>query len=258
MTRQDHTAGKRAQSKYDELVRSWRRRKRTLFVLLGLLCGSVLILSFVAAQHWPGAGWTFGTFGGSALALWIIAFLSPPGWMENWQIGAWGEQATAKVLRKLEREGWIVLHDLPSGHGNANVDHIAIGPGGVYLLDSKQLGGSVTIDGDGAAVRRIDDPDLSYRFTASVQISRLARQTHDRILAHSRLKIWVSPVIVVWSDFPQRVVDEGQCAYVHGDELVAWLRARSQVIAHMRIAQVADSVRSSFAPELHVSHDRRP
>lgn len=96
---------------------------------MALICGGVLLASFVAAQIWPGGGWIFGVLGGAALAFWLLARLSPPAWIENWQSGAWGEQATAKVLRELEQEGWIVLHDLSAGRGN--VDHIAVGPTGV-------------------------------------------------------------------------------------------------------------------------------
>jgi hypothetical protein len=36
----------------------------------------------------------------------------------------------------------------------------------------------------------------------------------------------VQPVVVVWGDFRQRVVEDGGVAYVQGDELVEWLRSR--------------------------------
>jgi len=132
-----------SQRKYDELSRSWRRRNRKLFPVLALICGALLLASFVAAQHWMGGAWWLQLVGGAAFAFWLLARISPPGWIENWQYGAWGEHATAKVLRELQRHGWIVIHDLPAGRGN--VDHIAIGPGGVYVLDSKRLGGSVRV-----------------------------------------------------------------------------------------------------------------
>lgn len=244
MSRRERSAGRSAKRKYDDLVRSWRRRKRKVFAVLGIFSGSVIVLSLVAADRWPSAAWTFGLFAGAALALWMIAFLSPPGWIDNWQTGAWGEQATAKALRKLQREGWVILHDLPAGRGN--VDHIAIGPGGVYVLDSKQPGGSVDVDGDTATVRRYDDPDLSYRLTPSSTIG-LARRTHHQVLAHSRINVWVNPVIVLWADFPQRVAN-GQCAYVHGGELAEWLLSRPPTIAPPRVPQIADAVRASFAP----------
>lgn len=158
-----------------------------------------------------------------------------------------GEESTAKVLGALEEDGWIVLHDLKAGRGN--VDHIAVGPGGVFLLDSKRLGGSVTVDDDGGVtVRRFDDPDLSYQHTGSRHLLSLARQTHDRVLASCRLKTWVTPVMVLWAEFPQRVVED-RCAYVHGDELVAWLRTQPRRIAPGRVDQIAAAVKTAWTAQ---------
>ena len=36
----------------------------------------------------------------------------------------------------------------------------------------------------------------------------------------------VQPVVVIWGDFEQRIHRSGDIVYVHGDELVAWLRSR--------------------------------
>jgi hypothetical protein len=55
-----------------------------------------------------------------------------------WRRGATGEQRTARLLRPLERQGWAVLHDLAIPGSQANLDHLAIGPGGVFVIDSKQ------------------------------------------------------------------------------------------------------------------------
>lgn len=235
--------GASGQQKYDLLTRAWRRRNRKAFIIIALICGSVVIASFVAAQQWPSWGWLFGCFGGAAFAFWLIARWSPPGWIENWQVGVYGEQATAKALRPLEEDGWIVLHDLPAGRGN--VDHIAIGPGGVYLLDSKRLGGKVSVDSTGATVRRIDDPDLSYQIHGG-HLANLSRQTHQRVLASSRINVWVTPVMVIWAEFPQRVAGD-QTYYVLGDELADWLRSRPQTVAMSRVQQLAHAVATAWA-----------
>jgi len=240
------SAGRSSQHKYDELVRSWRRRNRRVFAVLGLVCGFVVVVSFVGAQRWPSQGWTLGLVGGVALAFFMIAWVSPPGWIENWRSGAWGEQATAQALRALEKEGWVVLHDLPAGRGN--VDHIAVGPGGVFLLDSKRLAGSVSVDDEGVTVRRLDDRELTYRHPGSAHLLSLARETHQRVLAKSRIKTWVTPVMVIWAEFPQRVVGDW-CVYVHGEDLVGWLRERPQTIAPGRVQQVAEAVRTSWESE---------
>jgi hypothetical protein len=186
----------------------------------------------------------FGFWAGGAFCFWTFARASPPGWIENWQTGALGEQATAKRLALLEHEGWIVLHDLR--HGERNVDHVVVGPGGVFLLDTKRLDGVVTVDGSTVIVRRIDDPDLEYRHTGASHVVRLAQETHDRVLAVSRIRTWVTPVMVLWADFPQKVVP-GRCTCVSGDELVDWLRSQPPRVAPERVPQLAAAVRAGWS-----------
>lgn len=238
-------AGGSAQDKYTTLTRAWRKRKRRFFLALTAFCGSVFVLSVVGWHLWPHLAFMFGLWAGAAMGFWLMARDSPPAWIEQWQQGAFGEQATGKQLKKLEREGWIVLHDLPRGSGN--VDHVLVGTGGVFVLDSKRTDGRVVVDEGGVIVTRLDDPDLHFVHSGTPHLLRLARETNERIRAESRINQWVTPVMVWWADFPQRVVEE-RCVYVHGDELVAWLRARPTQIAPSRLKQVADAVRAAWLP----------
>ena len=55
------------------------------------------------------------------------------------RVGAFGEQWTSAELRNLGR-GWTILNNVrvPAANGEPReVDHIAVGPGGVLVLDSK-------------------------------------------------------------------------------------------------------------------------
>ena len=66
-----------------------------------------------------------------------------------WERGAAGERATAKALDSLPSQSWVVLHDVRwPGRPFANIDHVAIGPGGVFVIDSKNWSGSVELAGD--------------------------------------------------------------------------------------------------------------
>jgi hypothetical protein len=56
----------------------------------------------------------------------------------RWQAGAQGEQRTARLLRSFERRGWVVLHDLAVPGSRANIDHLVIGPGGLFVIDTKR------------------------------------------------------------------------------------------------------------------------
>jgi hypothetical protein len=73
-----------------------------------------------------------------------------------WQQGAEGEAATARTLdQRLRRSDLIVIHDrrIP-GRGRANIDHIAIGPGGVTVIDTKSTRGRVQLSTTGIINRR--------------------------------------------------------------------------------------------------------
>jgi hypothetical protein len=66
-----------------------------------------------------------------------------------WRRGAEGERRTARLLDPLERHGWAVLHDLAVPGSRANLDHLVIGPGGVFVIDSKHYRGRLQLDGSG-------------------------------------------------------------------------------------------------------------
>lgn len=61
-----------------------------------------------------------------------------------WNLGAKGERRVAEVLAAAK--GVEALHDrLHPGKGKANIDHIAIGPAGVFVIDAKNYTGAVDI-----------------------------------------------------------------------------------------------------------------
>lgn len=62
---------------------------------------------------------------------------------DNVQRGIEAEQTTAASLADLP-EQWSVLHSRSIPGTNADVDHLAIGPAGVFVLDSKNWAGRVT------------------------------------------------------------------------------------------------------------------
>lgn len=63
-----------------------------------------------------------------------------------WEQGADGEAATAEALALLPGESWTVLHDLRwPGRKHANIDHVVVGPPGVFVIDTKNWTGDVAV-----------------------------------------------------------------------------------------------------------------
>lgn len=65
------------------------------------------------------------------------------------KLGLEAEIACGQLLSQLMRNGWYVFHDIPSQkiNGKFNIDHILIGPPGVYVVETKGRSKSLTKTG---------------------------------------------------------------------------------------------------------------
>lgn len=92
-----------------------------------------------------------------------------------WRIGGKGEEAVAQRLEQLG-PAWHVLHSVPVGKGSSDIDHIAIGPGGVYTINTKHHPDArVVVKGDSFYV---DGHPQRY-----VRIARFEADRAERILS---------------------------------------------------------------------------
>jgi hypothetical protein len=76
----------------------------------------------------------------------LLAWRGSPRHESAFRVGATGERSIARSLeRRGTRRGAVILHDrrMPRGHGN--IDHLAISPTGIYVIDAKNIGGKVTV-----------------------------------------------------------------------------------------------------------------
>lgn len=55
----------------------------------------------------------------------------------SWRVGAKGEEKVGKELAKLP-DGWRVLHAVVVSAAGTDIDHVVIGPGGVFTLNTKR------------------------------------------------------------------------------------------------------------------------
>lgn len=75
-----------------------------------------------------------------------------------WRIGADGEAEVARRLAKLG-PAWKVLHAVPVGERGSDIDHVAIGPGGVFTINAKNHPqANVWVGGDTVKVNRFNQP----------------------------------------------------------------------------------------------------
>jgi Nuclease-related domain len=89
-----------------------------------------------------------------------------------WRIGADAEAAVATRLGRLSLD-WHILHAVPVGGRGADIDHVAIGPGGVFTLNTKNHpDGRVWVRGDTV---KVDGHNQPYVRTSRHEATRAAR-----------------------------------------------------------------------------------
>jgi hypothetical protein len=249
-------AGRGARTKFDETSRRWRKRVfprlRWVFVAVAV---PLIVWSVVAvlARH-PFEIWASGMVLGALAAMYAVLLESPPAHIENWRRGFEGERRTARALAPLRRDGYVLLHNLPDRRSDqqeykGDIDHVVVCAGGVFLLNSKWLGGEASIKGDTVHVQMRDDDDDSY------QLSRLASgmrgcavRLQEDIAKQTRVE-WVQPVVVFWNRFEVGVDKGGNVLFVHGEHLVDWLRQQKPMMSPERVAHVAACIKDARPSE---------
>jgi hypothetical protein len=224
---------------------TWRRMRaaewaawiRTLpwrvAVLLGVGAGGGVVGSLLA----PRLGLVLGVLVAVA-AGWGLRFRASPDAVA-WRRGAAGERRTARLLAALERHGWAVLHDLALPDSRANIDHLVIGPGGVFVIDSKQYRGRLKLDQFGRLWHG------RYPLDHTVQAVSWKADQAARVLPDPGVAV-VPIVALHGAQFPWgKVVTEG-VPVVSARRLPSMLRQLPAVLGPERVAGLADQARLRF------------
>jgi hypothetical protein len=106
-----------------------------------------------------------------------------------WRVGADGEEAVGARLDKLVKQGWHVLHSVPVGKGDSDIDHVLIGPGGVFTVNTKRHPNkAITVNGDSLRVGGYRQPYLrNSRFEADRASKLLSEACGFPVLAKATL-----------------------------------------------------------------------
>jgi hypothetical protein len=152
-----------------------RLRMRTL-VALGVL-----------AVATAGLGRAFGLhdvrFLGSEVALLVSIFVISRyvlPLVERRDRGATGEEHVGRLLDQLGGRGWGVIHD--ASFGNGNVDHIVVGPPGVFTVETKSHPGPIRVS-------RVHGAVLSQARAQSAAVGRVTGLQPEPMIVYSRA--WV-------------------------------------------------------------------
>jgi hypothetical protein len=159
-----------------------------------------------------------------------------------WRIGADGEERVAAQLAKLVRKDprWRTLHAIPVGARGSDIDHLVIGPGGVFTLNAKHHpGAKVWVCGDRFLV--------NGRHQHYVRNSRFEAQRTSKLLADAVGHAVPAMGVVVLVNADSLTVKEqpSDVGVVARMQTRRWLLSRPPVLDDAEVGVIYEAARRS-------------
>ena len=227
--RSGHAGGTAAARFHQERIRNLKREWKLWLGFVGLAVLAVVLMVSFGRVGLAVGGWMLGFITAISVFGWMIAFdvHALP-----WLWGSWGEESTEQELAQLGAD-WYVRHDIPNRFGNW--DHVAIGPPGVFMIESKRLSGRlIKIERGGLSSGRTHFSGKTF-LGASAGL-------RDALLTEVGHCPWVQAVVAVWGDFPSSPQESDRVVYVNGSALVGWLESRPEALNAERRASLRSAL----------------
>ena len=159
-----------------------------------------------------------------------------------WRIGADGEEKVAARLARVARKDprWRFLHSIPVGHRGSDIDHLAIGPGGVFTINTKHHPGAKLWVGGSTFL--VDGHRQPYVRNARFEAARAAELLSDavgRVVPVDGLIVPVNAAELVVKSQPTGV------HVVPRMQIASWLTRLGDVLDDDQVAAIHDQARRS-------------
>ena len=107
-----------------------------------------------------------------------------------YRLGAVGEETVGARLGKLDRSNWLVLHDIVLNEKGTNLDHLVIGPPGVFSLNTKHHSKAKVVVNERSFVNGYRENYLPVAAHEAANVARILE-------AAAGFAVHVTPMIVV-------------------------------------------------------------
>lgn len=159
-----------------------------------------------------------------------------------WRVGADGEELVAAQLQRLAKKDprWRFLHAIPVGENGSDIDHLVVGPGGVFTLNAKHhRAGKVWVRGDTFMVNGQRLPYIRNSRHEAKRASRLLTKACGVPLHVHGIVVPVGADSLKIKDAPSDV------SIVNRMALRGWLRNRPTVLSGGQIVAIFETARKS-------------
>lgn len=164
---------------------------------------------------------------------------------QTWIQGAEGERKVGNALERRLSDDWHVLHSVPIGDEGSDIDHLVIGPGGVFSINTKtHPGSSVTcvenrVRVEGSTVKKYQPYAKKSRFEANRSSKLLTQAVGFRVPVLGVLA-YIAAEVEVMSN-PK----DGKVVHLNADHLCSWIARQDRILAPKAVEMIYTKARWS-------------
>jgi hypothetical protein len=150
----------------------------------------------------------------------------------KWFRGAHAELAVGRMLSRLD-DDWTVLHAVPVGVRGADIDHLVVGPAGVFTINTKNHSGQrVWVGGKTFLVGGVKCDHIRKSEFEAARVARL-------LSAAVGWEVPVRPVVAVFEPAKLEIKSRPAAVEVMPDgSLLRWLRKQPVVLTADEVARI--------------------
>lgn len=139
----------------------------------------------------------------------------------TWSSGAEGEEKVAKYLAHLN-ESYYVIHDVVLPRMKGNIDHVVLGPNGVFVIETKNHKGFITCNGDFWKQQKYGRRGTRYLGrigSPSKQVKRKAVLLNKFIQKHLQIYLYVNGLVVFTNEHVRLRIGDPTVAVLRPSEI---------------------------------------
>lgn len=229
---------------------TYLRKKAARNLAKGILCLAVFLILFItsidATPLYIDAG-RYATSRGIAIGLFIVGwyyFLLLQYW--NYRRGIIGEQKVTKVLSAALSDEYSVFNNVKLKGIWGDIDHIVVGPTGIFVIETKNIRGRISYYGDDWEGVRRGSPSKQARINA-IRIKKILASVPN---LHSR-SFWVQGVVVL-ADNRAQIIERKPPEHVRVtriDGLADYIKSEPRRIETQEIERIEAEISNKIEPE---------
>ncbi|WP_104133265.1 nuclease-related domain-containing protein [Cryobacterium sp. M91] len=150
-----------------------------------------------------------------------------------WYRGAQGEIEVGRILSRLPPE-WRVFHALPIGTAGADIDHLVVGPGGIFTINTKHhRGKKIWIAERAFQVNGQKQPYLRNSTFEATRVTKILRERMPQLPPAQAVIALVGPASITIKKQPEEV------KILDAYNLRRWLLKRPVILAEAELVELA-------------------